>query len=159
MSRACGHCDACCRTVPVEAVGSTGHARCPHLGARGAGCTIHAERPPICRAFECLWLGGLGSGGDRPDRIGVMFVSRPAFDGYPYPWVQAIRVEPAEDTAPLSARAEFLISRLAEVRPVEIVHRFGTLPDGRPWRRSSFRGRAQDVTRLRAALDVVGSVP
>ena len=45
---------------------------CPHLGAPGTGCSIHARRPGICRAYRCLWLqGGLGEE-DRPDRLGAV---------------------------------------------------------------------------------------
>ena len=41
------------------------------------GCSIYESRPSRCRAFNCLWLTGLGSEEERPDTTGVVFDSDP----------------------------------------------------------------------------------
>ena len=42
---------------------------CAHQRADG-GCGIHETRPPICRAYHCLWLQGGLEDDERPDRTG-----------------------------------------------------------------------------------------
>ncbi len=44
---------------------------CRHV-VPGKGCAIHATRPPICRAYRCLWLQGGLEPEDRPDRLGAV---------------------------------------------------------------------------------------
>jgi hypothetical protein len=80
----CGPCTACCTTHGIAELGKPTHADCPKLiqlgtplGGRDSGCTIYADRPPSCAAFECLWLAGVVGGaeapGYRPDLLGVVF--------------------------------------------------------------------------------------
>lgn len=63
--RRCGPCTACCAALGDKAA---------ERGAQGpqADCRSHDGLPPGRTAFECLWLGGLGTPGDRPDRTGVV---------------------------------------------------------------------------------------
>ncbi|MEN8161710.1 MAG: hypothetical protein ABFS41_16695 [Myxococcota bacterium] len=56
---------------PLRKLGGTS---CPKLREAPAppGCSIHAERPAICRAYRCLWLAGGLDEADRPDRLGAI---------------------------------------------------------------------------------------
>jgi hypothetical protein len=55
----------------VDELSKLGGRPCPHLREVG-GCSIHARRPSICRAYRCLWLRGGLEDGDRPDRLGAV---------------------------------------------------------------------------------------
>jgi hypothetical protein len=37
------------------------------------GCAIYANRPPTCKEWECEWLIGRLTEGDRPDKLGAIF--------------------------------------------------------------------------------------
>ncbi len=68
-SRACGTCSLCCTILRVDELAKPAVRDCLHQ--RGAqGCAIHATRPPICRAYRCLWLQGGLEDDERPDRTG-----------------------------------------------------------------------------------------
>lgn len=55
MERACGKCSLCCKLNKIEVLDKpTGHW-CEHCRI-GTGCAIYAERPEICRAYNCLYL-------------------------------------------------------------------------------------------------------
>jgi hypothetical protein len=58
----------------VDPLRKLGGTPCPQLREAPAapGCSIHAERPPICRAYRCLWLAGGLEEADRPDRLGAI---------------------------------------------------------------------------------------
>ncbi len=67
--RACGECSLCCTILRVDELAKPAGRDCAHQrGARG--CAIHATRPPICRAYRCLWLQGGLEDDERPDRTG-----------------------------------------------------------------------------------------
>jgi Fe-S-cluster containining protein len=53
----------------VDELGKRAGVDCVHQRGQ-AGCAIHAERPSICRAYECLWLQGGLEDDERPDRTG-----------------------------------------------------------------------------------------
>jgi hypothetical protein len=53
--RACDGCTLCCKMLGIPELQKPMGTWCPHV-ARGRGCTIYAQRPHPCRAFECLWL-------------------------------------------------------------------------------------------------------
>lgn len=62
----------CCTVLRVDELSKLGGRPCPLLRPTGDGCSIHATRPGICRAYRCLWLrGGLGDA-DRPDQLGAV---------------------------------------------------------------------------------------
>ena len=76
--RGCGECHACCVVLGFEATpeeapfAKPAGEVCPHLCA--GGCAIYAERPPVCRRFQCAWLQTPTlPEGLRPDRCGVLF--------------------------------------------------------------------------------------
>ena len=68
-SRSCGACSLCCTILRVDELAKPAGRDCLHQ--RGAqGCAVHATRPPICRAYHCLWLQGGLEDDERPDRTG-----------------------------------------------------------------------------------------
>lgn len=74
IHRACGSCDACCRTVQVKSLDKGDYEPCKHL-RRGPirGCSIYKARPEDCSGYACIWLaGGLENSDMRPDRCGVV---------------------------------------------------------------------------------------
>lgn len=100
VSRSCGTCSHCCSVLRVDELGKRAGVDCVHQRReRGAGgCGIHATRPPICRAYECLWPQGGLEDDERPDstggivdletvgiglRLGIREVRRGAFDESP----------------------------------------------------------------------------
>ena len=83
--KTCGACSACCKDLTFEIDGALKPAGilCRHA-APPNGCSIHAARPHICRAYFCGWhhLPSLGEDW-RPDRCEVLITFRqgPAPDG------------------------------------------------------------------------------
>lgn len=71
--RQCGDCTACCSALGVPELAKKPGDPCSNICA--SRCAIYADRPASCRAFECLWLKGLGTGRDRPDLSGVVLSS------------------------------------------------------------------------------------
>jgi hypothetical protein len=69
--RSCGDCSLCCTALRVDEIGKLAGVPCEHQLPRG-GCAIHARRPKICRAYQCLWLDGGLREDDRPDRLGAV---------------------------------------------------------------------------------------
>lgn len=68
-ARSCGTCSLCCTILRVDELAKPAGRDCIHQ--RGPhGCGIHATRPPICRAYRCLWLQGGLEDGERPDATG-----------------------------------------------------------------------------------------
>ena len=74
VARGCGACTLCCTLLRVDELKKLGGSACRELRAAPLppGCGIHATRPPICRAYRCLWLAGGLDEGDRPDRLGAI---------------------------------------------------------------------------------------
>jgi len=74
VERTCGACTLCCTLLRVDALRKRGGTPCRELRAAPSppGCGIHATRPPICRAYRCLWLSGAFEEDDRPDRLGAI---------------------------------------------------------------------------------------
>jgi len=73
--RPCGECSLCCKLYPIEELHKPALTWCQHL-AKGVGCSIHADRPHVCRDFQCLWTFAAPLDDRwRPDRCG--FVMRP----------------------------------------------------------------------------------
>lgn len=68
-ARECGACSLCCSVLRVDELGKRAGVDCVHQRGR-EGCAIHATRPSICRAYECLWLQGGLEDAERPDRTG-----------------------------------------------------------------------------------------
>ncbi|MCP5059893.1 MAG: YkgJ family cysteine cluster protein [bacterium] len=72
VRRACGSCSLCCTVLRVDELHKLGGTPCPQLSTSGGGCGIHPTRPPICRAYRCLWLQGGLEEDDRPDRLAAV---------------------------------------------------------------------------------------
>ncbi len=100
-----------------------------HGAADGAGCGIHAERPPVCRGYHCLWLQGGLADADRPDRTGGIVDLEPAGLGAQLS-IREIRAGAFETSLALQAIAE----RHREQMPVRVIlHGDPNDPD-RPFR-------------------------
>jgi hypothetical protein len=79
QKRICGPCERCCIELRVDVLGKDPGVPCEHLhGPLGSGCTRYADRPPICRAYQCLWLlcPDLLGEEHRPDVAGVIFTPK-----------------------------------------------------------------------------------
>ncbi|MDG2333441.1 MAG: hypothetical protein P8Q97_04380 [Myxococcota bacterium] len=72
VARACGECSLCCRVLRVDELDKLGGVPCVHQDVDAPGCSVHAQRPNICRSYRCLWLSGGLEEGDRPDRLGAV---------------------------------------------------------------------------------------
>jgi hypothetical protein len=53
--RSCGTCGLCCKVYSVQELSKPAGRWCIN-SVRGGGCSIHATRPHVCRAFFCSWL-------------------------------------------------------------------------------------------------------
>lgn len=58
--RKCGACSLCCKLLTVQPIdpepfAKPGYEWCQHCKP-GQGCSIHSQRPSVCRAFACQWL-------------------------------------------------------------------------------------------------------
>lgn len=72
----CGECSECCTHLGVPQIAKLPGEPCPKLAAPGK-CGIYANRPALCREWQCMWKLGL-FGGDlayacRPDKLGIIF--------------------------------------------------------------------------------------
>jgi Fe-S-cluster containining protein len=73
-ARICGPCTLCCTLLRVDELRKRGGVPCPALrrAPEAPGCSIHATRPSVCRAYACLWLSGGLENTDRPDLLGAI---------------------------------------------------------------------------------------
>jgi hypothetical protein len=56
IGRQCGSCSLCCRLLDVPETGKHPTQWCPRCRPGRGGCSIHSERPSICRTYGCGWL-------------------------------------------------------------------------------------------------------
>ncbi len=73
--RGCDGCTACCDGwVKIQVHGHAVYPGCPCPYSTGHGCTIYAQRPPICREFLCAWRapGSWLPQWFRPDEVGCI---------------------------------------------------------------------------------------
>ncbi len=76
----CGDCNACCKRAAIRF--SEGVKDKDTLCSRYCnGCTIYANRPSVCRDFNCLWLQAEMPIELRPDHTGVMVYVKPDAGG------------------------------------------------------------------------------
>ena len=52
----CGSCSLCCRVLDIAELNKPAHTWCRHCRPGKGGCSIYADRPPVCRRFACVWL-------------------------------------------------------------------------------------------------------
>jgi uncharacterized protein len=72
--KTCGPCTMCCSALEIVEFKKPPGVVCPDCVGTG-GCAIYESRPPVCRAFECLWLTERSLPGNmRPDLIGTLFM-------------------------------------------------------------------------------------
>jgi hypothetical protein len=72
--KACGACTMCCKVLEIEEFKKPPGPFCSFCVA-GGGCTNYANRPAVCREFECLWKGDRGlSPMLRPDKVGAILM-------------------------------------------------------------------------------------
>lgn len=120
-NRACGDCTACCTilTVDTPEFQKPPGIPCLHLGAQG--CSIHADRPHICRTWFCAWrrVAALPDAA-RPDRSGILvsldFVREPrnCFEGVSI----LVRMEPGSDAITNGMAATILDALCDQLIPV-----------------------------------------
>lgn len=132
----CGSCSVCCTVLAIKELDKPVNEDCRHLvpldlagePPRGGCCTIYADRPKACQAFECLWLMGVFGGQNphhRPDRLGLMFDVQPeGFIAGPIPtareaWPGASREGPGKEFLDeLSKKCLVLIMRIGAPRSI-----------------------------------------
>jgi hypothetical protein len=72
--KACGSCIMCCTALEIPELKKPAGPPCPNCILSG-GCTIYADRPQVCRDFECLWLNSRELPANmRPDKIGTILM-------------------------------------------------------------------------------------
>ena len=93
-ARSCGPCSLCCSVLRVDDLEKPAGEDCRHQlgvpagdpddvatatrdagplhkpGLVAGGCGIYHDRPPICRAYQCLWRQGGLEDDERPDQTG-----------------------------------------------------------------------------------------
>lgn len=70
--KTCGGCGVCCKLPAIPELDKPVHTTCVNYVA-ASGCSIYADRPGACRAFECGYLQNPALSDDwRPDRAGFM---------------------------------------------------------------------------------------
>jgi hypothetical protein len=70
--KSCGDCSLCCKLLGIAELGKVPGVWCNHVADRRR-CGIYADRPPSCRAYQCIWT--LAAPLDerwRPDRAGFV---------------------------------------------------------------------------------------
>lgn len=130
--RTCGSCSLCCTVLRVDELAKLGGRPCLHQSPEG-GCRVHADRPAVCRAYRCAWLGGAFQEDDRPDRLGAVL------DLVPRGQVihLVVRLAGDEQQEEVLARSPRLRELVAETRlgmPVEIRDVEDVLDPDRPYR-------------------------
>ena len=55
--KSCGACTMCCSALEIAHFNKPAGPLCVNCRV-GGGCAIYAERPQVCRDFECEWLTG-----------------------------------------------------------------------------------------------------
>ena len=53
--KSCGACTMCCSALEIAHFKKPAGPLCVNCRV-GGGCAIYAERPQVCRDFECEWL-------------------------------------------------------------------------------------------------------
>ena len=67
----CGECTACCYAFSVIDNSKEAREECEYVNG---GCAIYADRPKVCRDYECAWVTQPKVHIDlRPDKCGVIF--------------------------------------------------------------------------------------
>jgi len=54
--RQCGSCSLCCKVLHIPELNKPVNQWCPHCRPGKGGCSIYADRPDVCRVYQCGWL-------------------------------------------------------------------------------------------------------
>lgn len=151
--RQCGECSLCCTVLRVDEIAKLGGTPCQHVRS-GAGCGIHAHRPGICRAYECMWLQGKFRDEDRPDRLGAVVDLVPVGASVRLSIRQA-----APNLFDGSPRLQQIAAEFREHMPVRITDVSAVLNPDHPFRVLLANGEEQrvagdSVTTLRGGVEV-----
>jgi uncharacterized protein len=80
--KSCGPCTMCCAALEIAELKKPAGPLCQHCRL-GAGCSIYADRPQICRDYECEWLTRRDLGRPlRPDLVGAILMEDADSDEY-----------------------------------------------------------------------------
>jgi uncharacterized protein len=80
--KSCGSCTLCCAVLEIVELSKPAGPVCENCRA-GAGCAIYADRPQVCRDFECEWLMSRELPRQfRPDLIGTILMEDPDSEEY-----------------------------------------------------------------------------
>jgi len=72
----------CCSALEIDELKKAAGPLCANC-VSGGGCSIYANRPQVCRDFECEWLTSRDLPRHfRPDRIGVILMEAHDTDEY-----------------------------------------------------------------------------
>ena len=111
--RACESCTGCCYIGGVSSLNKPAYETCQHDCA--TGCAIYPTRPGECREYNCLWIEGEFSDGDRPDEIGLLFDLPDAIHKHPdYEGIQVICARELWTNARDEPRAATLLMQLSQ---------------------------------------------
>lgn len=70
--RDCGSCSMCCKLPGIAELNKAPMVWCRHV-VHGRGCSIHPERPGVCRTFFCHYLRNPHLGPEwKPERSGFI---------------------------------------------------------------------------------------
>lgn len=90
--KGCGDCHECCSVFPLG--DKPAGVLCQHCGDKG--CKKYAERPQVCKDFECIWLQqqkyNAANPELRPDKSGLIVSFKGVIDG--------VRVMAVNETRP-----------------------------------------------------------
>ena len=80
--KSCGSCTMCCSALEIAHFNKPAGPLCVNCRL-GGGCAIYAERPEVCRDFECEWLTRRDlSRRLRPDLVGTILMEDADSDEY-----------------------------------------------------------------------------
>jgi uncharacterized protein len=80
--KACGTCTMCCSALEIAELKKSAGPICVNCRL-GGGCAIYADRPQVCRDFECEWLTRRDLARRfRPDLVGVILMEDADSDEY-----------------------------------------------------------------------------
>ncbi len=80
--KSCGACTMCCSALEIAELKKPVGRVCENCRL-GGGCSIYADRPQVCRDFECEWLTRRDlSRNLRPDLVGAILMEDAESDEY-----------------------------------------------------------------------------
>lgn len=112
----------------VDELAKLGGRPCLHQLSEG-GCRVHPQRPSVCRAYRCAWLGGAFGPEDRPDRLGALLDLVPRG-----PVIHLVARLAHPDALERSPRLREILDPVRAAMPVEIRDVEDVLDAERPYR-------------------------